>query len=203
MNQPRWLDPNNPSYIWTIGYGISTEEEFIHRLKTAFPDGDAIIVDIRKKGSGSRNAGNWADWNDKDVNHPEFGGMAQTCINSGNDFMTIPELYNPHGNTIAGLLKYGRGLYIDYSSSNTPNRHLDDLVLLLKERPETKFCLMCCERKPFAGKFTPKKGHIGWSTWTGKENCHRITLARNIGYRMRCDYNLEWFTRHLYTERKT
>lgn len=192
-NEPKWLDPNVPSRIYDIGYGITTQMEFIERLKMAFPDGDAVVVDIRKQGSGSRNAGDWANWGS------EY--MGETVKFSGNTYLTVPSLANKHGNTKAGLLMYRDELIGGWKRS-----HLDVFVGIIKDKPMTKFCLMCCERKPFKGAFTPRRklengGFIGWESWKGGPNCHRVTLGFEITQRMRIDHNLEWFIKHLYTAR--
>ncbi len=191
MDKLHWLNPNQPSYIWSIGYGISTQEEFVDRLTAAFPDGDAVIIDIRKQGSGSRNAGDWANWG-----HPCMG---KTVEQSGNVYISKPAFHNPHGNTKKGLALYKEELIVGCRRC-----HLDELVREIRTEHETKYCLLCCERKPFAGKYTPAwpnrlPGNIGLAKWTGKENCHRVILAYQIYARMHFDYHLEWFTKHLYT----
>jgi len=190
MNETHWQNPNKPSRIYTIGYGLTTEEAFIQRLKDAFPDGDAMIIDIRKKGSGSRNKGTWANWG---------APMISTIWGSGNQAEFFPELANPHGNTKAGLEKYGNELHTGFR-----RKYVDILVSDMVEHPETQYCLLCCERKPYTGKFTPssayKAKYGGWESWTGRPNCHRILVAREIISRMRIDYKLEWFMKNLYTE---
>lgn len=189
MIDMRWLDPNKPSRTCTIGYGLTTQDEFVDRLKEAFPDGDAVIIDVRKEGSGSRNAGNWANQGD---------AMKDTCIKSGNRYGMFSSLANPHGNTLKGLM-----LYRDELIRGPRRPNLDVLVGMIRNDPERKYCLLCCERKPFAGTFTPKRIvdgiPIGWESWTGKANCHRVIIAGQICMRMRIDHGLEWFTKHLYS----
>lgn len=191
MMEKKWLDPNVPSRVWTIGYGITTKEGFVNRLKAAFPDRDAVIIDIRKEGSGSRNVGSWANWGS------EY--MGETVKLSGNRYLNIPALASKHGKTKAGLL-----LYRDELIDGWKRPHLDVLVEMMKDDPKTKYCFMCCERKPFAGAFSPRTKcsngeYIGWESWSGKENCHRVVAAGQVVARMNYDYNLAWFTRHLYT----
>lgn len=190
MHETKWLDPNKPSRTYTIGYGLTTQDEFADRLKEAFPDGDAVIIDVRKEGSGSRNAGNWADWG--------YCGIGDTVILAGYTYISMPALANPHGNTPKGLM-----LYRDELIDGSRRPHLDKLVAMMKAS-DNPYCLLCCERKPFAGTFTPKRivdgVPIGWESWTGKPNCHRVTIAKQIHMRMRIDHGLEWFTKHLYTE---
>lgn len=168
--------------ICTIGYGISSQEEFVNRLKTAFPDGNAIIVDIRKEGSGSYNAGNWANQGVK---------MGETCISSGNDYIPMPGLANEYGNTQAGLAKYGQEL-----DRGDKREKLDEIVALVIGQTRFTFCLLCCERKPYKGTQNP----LGW--WSGKSNCHRTILAAEVTARIHYAHQRKCGVTHLYTEKR-
>jgi hypothetical protein len=173
--------------IYTIGYGITTREAFVQRLKDAFPDGDAMIIDIRKKDSGSINPGTWANWG---------APMIGTCWASGNQGTFCPELCNPYGPTKKGMARYTREL-----DRGWRRKYVDRIVEDMLENPETKFCLLCCERKPFTGTQHPiEKGKTESVSWSGKSNCHRTIVAAHITARMWYDHQLKYQAIHLYSE---
>lgn len=173
--------------VWTIGYGVSTQEEFVRRLKAAFPDGDAVIIDIRKKGSGSHNGGNWANWG-----HPCMG---KTVELSGNSYESLPELANPHGNS-----KRGMAIYENELLNGGKRPFLNELVKRIIKDPETKYCLMCSERKPFKGLcHADPRSHITTiGHWDGATNCHRAIVATNITARAWYDYHQKYQVVHIY-----
>ena len=186
------MDADEPGKIYTIGYGISSEQEFVDRLRKAFPDGDGLIIDIRKEGSGSWN-GNWAQWGYQFIGDP--------VRLSGNDYLVMPELANHYGSTKRGL-----NIYETELERGSLRRHLDELVRMIKDNPETKYCLMCCERKPYTGKLiSPHMGgqetYVG--SWTGHANCHRTIIAANVTAQMHFRHQLKYKAVHLYTERAT
>lgn len=174
--------------IWTIGYGITPQEEFVRRLSEAFPEGDAIIVDIRKRGSGSRNPGNWANQGDE---------MKETCIKSGNRYGMFSSLHNPHGNT-----KRGMALYENELDNGHRRPFLNELVKMIVTNPHEKYCLMCSERKPYKGEPHPLytngcETSIG--AWGGRaENCHRAIVATNVTARAWYDHKKKYQVVHIY-----
>lgn len=171
--------------IYDIGYGISTKEEFVNRLKSAFPDGDAMIVDIRKAGSGSRNGG-WANWGEE---------MSNTCSLSGNQYSSIPQLSNPYGNGKKGLWDFTTEL-----SDGWRRKHIDRFANMVRSRPQIKYCLLCSERKPYKGTYKPTYEDITTeANWTGDANCHRVAVANFAVSRLFLDHEEWWESIHLYS----
>ena len=174
--------------IWTFGYGISSETEFLNRLSAAFPDPTdlPVIVDIRKENSGSRNPGNWANWGER---------MRETCCKVAIDYRAIPELANPHGNTMRGLAIYENELLNGHRRTS-----LDELVKMIITHPHEKFCLMCSERKPFKGRChaDPQNPHTTIGHWDGATNCHRARVATNITARAWYGHKKKYEVIHIY-----
>jgi hypothetical protein len=178
--------------VWTIGYGISTKEEFIRRLSIAFPQvkPDVLasfhLVDIRKHGSGSRNVGNWANWGEE---------MQKTCHKAMGRYIAIPELANPHGNT-----KRGMDIYENELLNGHRRPFLNELVKDVVEHPERKYCLMCSERKPFKGRChaDPRSHLTTIGHWDGASNCHRARVATNLTARAWYDYHKKYQVIHIY-----
>jgi hypothetical protein len=174
--------------IWTIGYGRCREDEFMERLSTAFPDGDAVIVDVRKAHSESRN-GRWAYWGDS--------CMGETCLQSGrqpgNRYVTFEQLRNRFGRTKRGLSRYEDAL-----DSGNLRPWLDRLVKEIYDHAEAKYCLLCVERKPFTdmkGVYADFVHHCGLY---GRANCHRVKIAQNVTARLHFDYKVKCKAIHLY-----
>ena len=170
--------------VFTIGYGITTQEEFIQRLAAAFPEGRGVIIDIRKKGSGSRNSGNWANWGNR---------MKETCIQSGNRYGVYPSLSNPHGNTKKGMALYEKEL-----DSGFRRPSLDELVKMIVTNTYEKYCLMCSERKPFKGRCHADPENTTIGHWDGAANCHRAIVATNITARAWYDFHKKYQVIHIY-----
>jgi hypothetical protein len=173
--------------IFDIGYGQTTKASFIERLKAAFPEVSAVIVDIRKEGSGSRN-GRWANWGEN---------MEATCEEAGHSYITFPGLSNPYGGTQKGLWEYEQS--INYGKRR---EHMDVLTYTIVENPQMPYCLLCSERKPYKGEphtiIAPGRTTIGsWST-SCKDNCHRVIVARNFTGRAWFDHEEVWEVIHLY-----
>ncbi len=173
--------------IFDIGYGLTKKEPFIARLKAAFPQVRAMIVDVRKKGSGSRN-GRWANWGEN---------MEATCGEAGHSYTTFPELSNPYGDTQKGLRQYEQSI-----DSGSLREHMDVLTYMIIENPQTPYCLLCSERKPYKGEpwVIQQKGPQ-WTTigsWSGPDNCHRVIVARNFTAKAWFFHEQKWEVIHLY-----
>lgn len=136
--------------LMTIGYGNSSPEKFLARLKDA---GVAVVLDVRRKGSkswnGKYNQGNsmgsllWGDMN-KEIPEIEYG--------------TWPSLANKFDE----LWAYQRWLQSKPTSTSSAAGFLSELQYKIKKNKDSAYCLLCAERDAYKD---------------GKVNCHRVYVA--------------------------
>jgi len=170
-------------YIYDLGYGTTTKSGFQSRLVKFFPANDAVIVDVRKAGSGSRN-GKWAYWGS--IN------MGKTCIEMGMEYWPMPGLSNEYGNTKKGFARYVR--MIDRDSSM---RSAISLIVAAVLKNDKQYCLLCAELKPYTGK-PPSPTSAFPYHWSGNQNCHRVIITAQLTARLWFDHKERWVSGHLY-----
>jgi len=153
--------------LYTIGYGLlegahaERKEQFQNRLREIQRRlGETLcLVDIRKRGCGSRN-GPWCSWE----------GMRQTVatMNSSFQYRAYPTLSNGFGGTKAGLEDYKSWLLEEV---NNPDSLQADAFRKLnrrqRHRPYWAFIFLCGCKDAFKKNGTTP-------------NCHRVPLVEAL-----------------------
>ena len=162
--------PITTKKFYTMGYGITTKEDFLFRLKCISKTlGMSLsLVDIRQFESKSRNG----EWCYQGGNRADTG-LSKTVAQSKLpvEYHTASGLANGYPGTKAGLEQYRQ--YLKGSRrlpSTLAARNFIKLRVLIRftylGNIQKAIILLCSERKPFKTAKTP--------------NCHRIILAEEL-----------------------